>query len=209
MVNTREDSPSQQSSDSEQSEHAFGVLSVTNKTPKVNLQMYGESVPFFIDTGASVNILDNESFKNLNAPALKIKPTSINIFAYGRSAPLTVRGTFKTTVSYKKNRVTATFFIVQSTPQARCGNLLSAKTAQELKLLYYTFAMSRSASNSTAADQLVEDMPQLFEGMGKLKNVKVKFYVDQSVQPTAQPHRRIPFHLRKKSCGRSQEARKT
>lgn len=195
MVNTQEDPPSQNSSDSE---YTYGISSVTDKTPKINLQMYGGSVPFFIDTGASVNILDNETFKNLNAPAMKIKPTTVNIFAYGTSTPLKVRGTFETSVSHKKKTVNTTFFVVQSTPQARCGNLLSAKTAQELELLYYTFATSTSASQPTVADQLVEDTPQLFVGMGKLKDVKVKFYVDQSVQPTAQPHRRIPFHLRKK-----------
>lgn len=200
MINTRADSPSQHSSDSErsESEYAYGVSSVTSKTPKVNLQMYGESVPFFIDTGASVNILDDDVFRKINAPALKIKPTSTNIFAYGSSQPLKVRGTFETTVSYKKTRVTTTFFVVQSTPHARCGNLLSAKTAQELELLHYTFATSTSAPPQTVADHLVEKTPQLFEGMGKLKDVKVKFYVDESVQPTAQPHRRIPFHLRKK-----------
>ena len=38
-----------------------------------------------------------------------------------------------------------------------------------------------------------------FEGLGKLKDYKVKLHVDPSVPPVAQPPHRIPFHLRKKA----------
>ena len=37
-----------------------------------------------------------------------------------------------------------------------------------------------------------------FEGLGKLKDYKVKLHVDPSVPAVAQPPHRIPFHLRKK-----------
>ncbi|XP_014661486.1 PREDICTED: uncharacterized protein LOC106804710 [Priapulus caudatus] len=40
--------------------------------------------------------------------------------------------------------------------------------------------------------------PGLSEGVGKLKNFSVKFHIDDSVQPIALPHRRVPFHLRQK-----------
>jgi hypothetical protein len=30
-----------------------------------------------------------------------------------------------------------------------------------------------------------------------MKGTKVKLYIDSNVQPVTQPHRRIPFHLRK------------
>ena len=37
----------------------------------------------------------------------------------------------------------------------------------------------------------------LFQGLGKLRNVKVKLHIDDTVKPVVQPHRRIPFHVRK------------
>ena len=38
----------------------------------------------------------------------------------------------------------------------------------------------------------------MFTGIGKLKNTQIRLHVDESVKPVSQPHRRIPFHVRKK-----------
>ena len=41
--------------------------------------------------------------------------------------------------------------------------------------------------------------PTLFSGkIGKFKNINIKFHIDDSVPPVAQPERRIPFALREK-----------
>ena len=45
-------------------------------------------------------------------------------------------------------------------------------------------------------DKLVEEYDELFHGLGKLKGYQVKLHIDESVQPVAQPHRRVPFHVR-------------
>ena len=37
----------------------------------------------------------------------------------------------------------------------------------------------------------------MFQGVGKLKNRQVNLHIDKTIQPIAQPHRRIPFHVRK------------
>ena len=36
----------------------------------------------------------------------------------------------------------------------------------------------------------------MFTGLGKLKDFQVKLHIDESIPPVAQPHRRIPFHVR-------------
>ena len=45
--------------------------------------------------------------------------------------------------------------------------------------------------------KLVREFPELFTGLGKLKDYKVKLHIDETVQPVAQTHRRIPFHVRR------------
>ena len=40
--------------------------------------------------------------------------------------------------------------------------------------------------------------PNLFKGIGKLKDTQVKIHIDQSVKPEAKKPRRVPFHLRDK-----------
>ncbi|KAL7851862.1 hypothetical protein SRHO_G00176470 [Serrasalmus rhombeus] len=44
----------------------------------------------------------------------------------------------------------------------------------------------------------MDSHPELFQGIGKLKDFQVKLHIDTSVQPTCQPHRRVPFHVRQK-----------
>ena len=50
---------------------------------------------------------------------------------------------------------------------------------------------------TTPTNQLVLEYDDLCQGIGKLKDFKVKLHIDDTVQPVAQPHRRIPFHVRK------------
>ena len=38
----------------------------------------------------------------------------------------------------------------------------------------------------------------VFAGVGKLKNYQLKLHVDKTIQPIAQPVRRLPFGLREK-----------
>lgn len=45
---------------------------------------------------------------------------------------------------------------------------------------------------------LPDKYPELFSGIGKLKDTVVKLRIDETVKPIAQKHRRTPFHLRKK-----------
>ena len=45
---------------------------------------------------------------------------------------------------------------------------------------------------------LMQQYPSIFQGIGQLKDYKVKLHIDKSVTPVAQPACRIPFHLQKK-----------
>jgi hypothetical protein len=53
------------------------------------------------------------------------------------------------------------------------------------------------ASVSSSSEILCNKNSDVFKGIGKLKDVKVKIHVDVNVKPVIQPHRRIPFHIRK------------
>ena len=59
-----------------------------------------------------------------------------------------------------------------------------------------SFAFATSVR--TVVDTLCDENPTFFQGIGKMKDVKVTLYEDNSVSPVAQPHRRIPYHMRKK-----------
>ena len=43
----------------------------------------------------------------------------------------------------------------------------------------------------------MEEYKDLSKGLGKLEGYQVKLHINENVQPVAQPHRRVPFHVRK------------
>ena len=73
------------------------------------------------------------------------------------------------------------------------GYLLSWDTSTKLELIDIVHEIQ--ATDFVSA--LKEEFSELFQGLGKLKNFKVKLHIDDSVQACAQPHRRVPFHIRK------------
>ena len=131
-----------------------------------------------------MNILDDKTAKTL---ALQLEPTQARVHAYGSSEPLTLAGKSTADIVFKdKTKEKETFFVVQSKIG---GNLLSAHTAQELGLVHFAFSCQRSIPDS---------YPDLYEGIGKMNDQKVTLYVDKDVKGVCQPHRRIPYHMRKK-----------
>ena len=71
------------------------------------------------------------------------------------------------------------------------------------KSTHASFKNGDRSSNCASGGQerlqkLIKNNDDLFHGIGKLKEVKVKLHVDQNVKPVAQKHRRVPFHLRDK-----------
>ena len=82
-----------------------------------------------IDTGASINVMDENACFNLQSHnkrnQVKLRKPKTKIYAYGSTTPLPVLGTF-TTVVESRSRVTfAMFYVVQ----AANGSLLSCATA--------------------------------------------------------------------------------
>lgn len=173
--------------DDSEAEYIFGVGPKTS-TPSVGIDIHGEIFPFFIDTGASVNIIDHKTFEKLGC---KLDMSHTNIFAYGSDKPLSVLGKFTTKCAYGDTAVNTEFFVVDTVKGKKGGNLLSADTAGKLKLIQFAFACSPTPD-------ICNEFPELYDGIGKMTDVKVKFHVDPEVKPKQQGHRRIPFHMRKK-----------
>ena len=167
------------STDSDSSDYTFSV----GKTPTVDLSVNGKTVKFFVDTGASVNILDEKTAKRLD---LHLEETQARVHAYGSSQPLELAGKATAAISHKQQTKQETFFVVKSKTG---GNLISSIAAQELGLVHFAFSCQRSIPDA---------YPDLYEGIGMMKGLRVTLYVDNDIKPVCQPHRRIPFHMRKK-----------
>ncbi|CAB3993402.1 PREDICTED: uncharacterized protein K02A2.6-like, partial [Paramuricea clavata] len=152
-------------------------------------------VKFIIDTGATVNLLEEKDFEALK-PEIKLQHSSINIYPYKSDKLLRVLGKLTATVYVEsRKRIDAAEFFVVSNNGRLGGSLLSYNTAKHLGLIAITNAVDTAKNTTVSCNVAIPE--ELFNGVGKLKDHKVKLHIDESIPPVAQTHRRIPFHLRK------------
>ena len=145
-----------------------------------------------IDTGASIDILDETAYHKVNySGKITLKPSTRRLFAYGSKSQLHVIGSFEATVTFRNNRTVSTLHVLQGSH----GSLLSYSTAVALGILDIQL---HHISSTPMCEQLFRQYTSLFEGIGKLKGTEVQLHIDTKVTPVAQKARQIPFHLRKK-----------
>ena len=194
-------SQSHHDSSSSDDEYSFAVQSQSvnttrekgadaqSKLPRTTVKFGTTEIRMLIDSGASVNIIDKAGYQILSrkTPSIKLQPSKIKLNSYGSDTPIEILGQFQAAVESKNKITIATFFVANKAS----GSLLGYETARELGLI-------RVQDVNTVQHDLVDSYKDIFQGIGKLKDHQVEIHIDNSVQPVAQRHRRIPFHIRKK-----------
>ena len=171
----------------------FSVDDHKPKQPTATVKVNGTFVRFIVDTGASVNIMEENVFNKLNhKPPLQRAPSSI--YAYGSNTPMITLGAFHAELETNNKLSEALIYVVRG----KHGSLLSYHTALQLDLVRFNVNTLQPVAPRTTIESLTACHPQLFNGTGKLKAHQVRLHIDQSVKPCIQPHRRVPFHLQKK-----------
>ena len=129
-----------------------------------------------IDAGAFAKITQSEQ--------IELRQSSARLFAYGSRSQLSILGKFDATLETGSNSISATLHVVKGLH----GSLLSYHTASELGLVEV------KVNNVTGCDQLVQQYPNVFKGIGKLKDYKAKLYtLTKPYSQSLSPHARFPF----------------
>ena len=177
---------------------------------QTTVRIENQKVRVLIDSGASVNVLNERTFTALNKRlnnALNLEKTKTKIFSYGNTNDELLKILGKTVVLLEtKNKfLMSTFYVVETEHQ----NLLAGETAISLGILNLnkqeTINTCQQQTNvhggvSSRLVPLINKFQNtIFSGrIGKLKNYQVKLHIDKNIPPVAQKERRIPFALRKK-----------
>ncbi|XP_028406446.1 uncharacterized protein K02A2.6-like [Dendronephthya gigantea] len=146
-----------------------------------------------IDTGASINIIDELAFNILQKQRpLSLRHSKTRVFAYGATHQLPVMGQFHATLKFATGTTTTRVHVIKG----NFGCLLSYQTASALGLIM--LKINNVKSGQSTHDQLLKEYAHIFNGIGTLKDFEVKLHINDTVPPVAQNPRRIPFHMRKK-----------
>ena len=172
----------------EEPEYAYRIHENTKtSSPLFDINVNNSLVTMMADSGASVNILSEAHYRSMKKQP-DLQPSRVKIYAYGETTAMNTLGEIKAHLTHNNNTCDATLIVVESGK----SSLLSWKTSLQLNLI-------KLVNNVTSGnvERLVGEYSDLFTGLGKLKDCQVRLHIDETVQPVAQKHRRVPFHVRK------------
>ena len=168
---------------------------------------------FVADTGASVTIIDYESYlKLIQVRHYPLCKSNVKIYPYGATEPIAIKGYFNAVLEHDGNRAIVHIFVLR---KHKCGNLLSKDACVKLKLLKLNYNSTtnsgvhntesiKQVSNESTADIREEDMnpdiekilSQFPTGIGLLKDFRLKLQIDDKIKPVAQRLRKTPISQR-------------
>jgi hypothetical protein len=143
-----------------------------------------------VDSGCKCNIIDEVTYQKIKQKTtynVKLHNTDINLRPYLSHDPLPIIGVFQAAVHANAQEVDADIYFVKG----KATGLLGQYTSRALNLLHINTVHSIN-------DDIINQYPEVFKGVGKLKDVTVKLHINEQVAPVAQTHRKIPFQLRDK-----------
>ncbi|CAF0872882.1 unnamed protein product [Brachionus calyciflorus] len=120
-----------------------------------------------------------------------LKPRKSIAYAYQRKSPIQFVGEFETFIMHNGNKINDTVAVVKGSEKCLLGYFASKKLG--------IVNIINSLNQENTINQLSEKFPEAFRNeVGCLKNYEIKLDIDQSIKPTFQKHRRIPFSMRAK-----------
>ena len=187
------------------------------KPPKFNVSIDGVSdIVMTADSAATCSVIDQTTYENKLSEYVKLEESRDTINPYGGNSNIKPLGKFNGTVLCGDKHCVELFYVLPG----NYGCLLSIKASQKLDLLYISDQVLcqrpqqyfevfddqdlndvnglEQFKGDDVAEQLIREYPEVCTGIGKKTDCQVDLHIDESVPPVAQPHRRVPFHIRKK-----------
>ena len=172
-------------------ESAQEIFTLSGKDDAIiSIEIEGQSINFLIDPGSSIKTIDKQTFEKLKTRKSMLGKTTTNIFPYGSSKPIPLIGKTKMNETVNNETYAIEFHVIAGNGKP----LLGRKSATELDLLHIG---SVNCMRKSTTDEIIGSYQDRFTGLGKLKDFKLEFHVDESIKPVAQTARKIPFKMKK------------
>jgi len=139
--------------------YAMNIESPASKSPTVLIQISGIAVNMIIDTGASIDILNEATYKKVHKHNnILLTPSQKPLFAYGSATLLKVLGSFRSLISIDDAQCVSTFRVLEGNH----SSLLSYAKAAKLQILQLQVNLIESPC------KLFETISNCFQGHWQL-----------------------------------------
>lgn len=172
----------------------YHLSSDRKKSLKVDLELCGRKNTMEIDTGASKTILNEATYGRLRDALGPLQTTKAALSTYtGERIP--VLGAVMVPVEYEGKKRNLNALIVAGNGP----NLLGRDWLEQIRLDWSTtfhMHMASKINPPSALQSVLAKYPDVFMGLGTLKGVKAKIYVDQGAEPKYIKARSVPYALK-------------
>ena len=173
----------------------YHLSSDRKKSLKVDLELCGRKKTMEIDTGASKTILNEATYGRLRDALGPLQTTKAALRTYtGERIP--VLGAVMVPVEYEGKKKNLNALIIAGNGP----NLLGRDWLEQIRFDWSTIFHMHMASEinpPSALQSVLAKYPDVFmEGLGTLKGVKAKIYVDQGAEPKYIKARSVPYALK-------------
>ena len=168
------------------------IMSPNGKTKWTTVKLYNQNIQVMIDTGAEIDIIDENTFRKLPTDKIDLLPVNRKYCGYGpddMKKEIEMLGKFECDIKAPttKRKTKIQVHVIKG----KANNLLSCVTSEKLGLLIFTCQV-------TTEENIYTKYKDRFEGIGKMKGTTVTININKEIKPVAQKPRRTPFHLRDK-----------
>ncbi|PIK53193.1 hypothetical protein BSL78_09903 [Apostichopus japonicus] len=159
-----EQSKSTTSHDDDNVSYTFVISRIGSASsgPSVIVKVEHTEITALIDSGAKVNIIDEETFIRMH-PRPQLQKSDIKLYGYGKNL-LVLKGKFRGEIQTSNTSTTAMFYVIQG----NCGCLLGYETATRLNVLHINVNQTASPTVPESMEKLVMEHDNLFTGIGVL-----------------------------------------
>ena len=152
------------------------------------------------DTGARISVCGTSQARKwgildkMVASKVKIKPYN--------SEPIPVFGEARCAVTFGRTSIPVNWHIISGS----CEPILSGNAALQLGIIQFnksvdTFQpiLMMKKENGENLQKILAEYPDIFNGLGKLKDYKVKLHCNPEVKPVNVPAHPFPYHLQERA----------
>ena len=181
--------------DGKLSEYAamFQVSSHRNKPYRTTVHVNGCPVVMEIDTGASVSVVGEGTFESIKdgKSTVELQETSTRLQTYTKEL-IPVLGSALVPVEHNGQSLTLPLIVSAGNGTPLLGRDWLAALQLDWKSIF-------SMESSLSLQEVLEKHSAVFkEGLGELRDMKAKIYIDKSERPRFFPARQVPFVIREK-----------
>ncbi|XP_062620753.1 uncharacterized protein K02A2.6-like [Saccostrea cucullata] len=145
-----------------------------------------------IDTGASVSIISEETYKAIGKPDLQESKAKLKTYT-GDEIP--ILGTCRVKVEYKSKSVNIPITVVRN----RGPSLMGRDWLGEFQLDWSEIFSISEFNKSEGLKKTLDKFEDVFrDELGAVKGMKAKIYVDQAAQPRYYKARPVPYAIKEK-----------